>query len=161
MRTLIAAVFLFSSLSAFAENKITLFVELAPAGSFQAVSSKAKGNIIKQGDSFTADKISVNIESFKTGIDLRDEHTWKHMNYTTHPKATLSDVKGSGGKATGMLEVNGVKKPVNITYTIAGQDVNAKFAVKASEFGMKKAEYLMVSVNDLIKVEVQMPYKAK
>jgi polyisoprenoid-binding protein YceI len=134
---------------------------LSPAGSFNAVSNKAKGNIIKTGDTFTADKISVSIESFKTGIDLRDEHTWKHMNSSKNPKAVLSDVKGKGGKATGTLEVNGVKKPINITYKEVGSDINAKFTVKASEFGMKKAEYLGVGVVDTINVEAILPFKAK
>lgn len=160
MKTLIVVSLLTLSFSSFA-NKVTLNVALSPAGSFQAVSNKAKGNIIKTGDSFTADKISVSIESFKTGIDLRDEHTWKHMNSSKHPKATLSDVKGQGGKATGTLEVNGVKKPVNIAYTVAGENVNAKFNVKASDFGMSKAEYLGVGVNDVISVEALLPFKAK
>ena len=31
------------------------------------------------------------------------------MNASKHPKAILSDVKGRGGKATGSLEVNGIK----------------------------------------------------
>lgn len=160
MKTIIAVSLLALSFSSFA-NKVTLNVSLSPAGSFQAVSNKAKGNIIKTGDAFTADKISVSIESFKTGIDLRDEHTWKHMNSSKHPKAILSDVKGQGGKATGTLEVNGVKKPVNIAYTVAGENVNAKFSVKASEFGMSKAEYLGVGVNDVISVEALLPFKAK
>lgn len=162
MKAILALCLLLTSIASFAaDNKITLFVSLSPAGSFNAVSNKAKGNVIKTGDSFTADKISVSIESFKTGIDLRDEHTWKHMNSTTHPKAVLSDVKGSGGKATGTLEVNGVKKPITISYAIAGQNVNAKFTVKASEFGMKKAEYLGVGVVDTINVEAVLPYKVK
>ena len=155
MKTLFAFVLLLFSFLAFADGKVTLFVNLSPAGSFQAVSNKPKGNVIKQGDSFTADKITVSIESFKTGIDLRDEHTWKHLNSSKHPKATLSDVKGQGGKATANLEVNGVKKPISISYTVAGENVNAKFMVKASEFG------LGVGVNDDINVEAVMPFKSK
>jgi polyisoprenoid-binding protein YceI len=160
MKTLIALSILTLSFSSFA-NKVTFNVTLSPAGSFQAVSNKAKGNIIKQGDAFTADKITVSIESFKTGIDLRDEHTWKHMNSAKFPKAVLSDVKGQGGKATAQLEVNGVKKPITIAYAVAGENVNAKFAVKASEFGMSKAEYLGVGVNDVINVEASLPFKSK
>ncbi len=161
MKAILALCLLLSSFALFAESKITLFVNLSPAGSFQAVSNKAKGNLFKQGDSFTADKISVSIESFKTGIDLRDEHTWKHMNSTKHPKAVLTDLKAAGGKATATLELNGVKKPVNISYKVVGQEVNAKFAVKASDFGMSKAEYLGVGVNDLINVEANLPFKTK
>ena len=161
MKAILAICLFVTSFASIADSKITLFVSLSPAGSFQAVSNKAKGNIIKTGEALTADKISVSIESFKTGIDLRDEHTWKHMNSSKHPKAVLTDVKGQGGKATGTLEVNGVKKPINIAYKIAGQDVNAKFTVKASDFGMSKAEYLGVGVDDKINVEATLPYKTR
>lgn len=161
MKAIVAVTFLALSFSVLAENKVTLFVDLTPAGSFQAVSQKPKGDIFKSGDSFTADKLTVSIESFKTGIDLRDEHTWKHLNSSKHPKAILSDVKGQNGKATGTLEVNGIKKPVNISYKVVGSDVNAKFSVKASDFGLKKAEYLGVGVSDLINVEATLPFKSK
>ena len=146
MKYLVASCMLFISASVFAQ-KATVFVELTPAGSFQAVSSKVKGNLVDKGGSFSTDKISVNVESFKTGIDLRDEHFWKHLQASKKPaasKVTLYNLKASGGKATGELEVNGVKKPVNITYKVDGTNVNAKFAVKASQFALPKAEYLGV-----------------
>ena len=116
MKFIMMVILLLSSIPSFAEEKITLFVTLSPAGSFQAVSKKAKGNVIKENGVFTADKISVSIESFKTGIDLRDEHLWKHMQSSTNPKATLSNLKASGGKGTAQLEVNGKKNPVTIVY---------------------------------------------
>ena len=161
MKLFVALSFLLLSCLSYAESKITLYVTLSPAGSFQAVSKKAKGNLFKQGDTFTADKISVSIESFNTGIDLRDEHTWKHLNSAKHPKATLTDLKASGGKATAMLEVNGEKKPINITYKTANDEVIAKFTVKASEFKLPKAEYLGVGVDDAINVEATLPYRTK
>lgn len=161
MKLFFALSFLLVSCLSYAESKTTLFVALSPAGSFQAVSKKAKGNLIKQGDTFTADKISISIESFNTGIDLRDEHTWKHLNSTKHPKATLTDLKAQGGKATAMLEVNGEKKPINITYKTANDEVHAKFSVKASEFKLQKVSYLGVSVEDMINVEAILPYTSK
>lgn len=161
MKLILALTILWSSLSAFAEEKITIFVTLTPAGSFQAVSKKPKGNLIKEKGAFSADKIFVSIESFKTGIDLRDEHFWKHLNSSKHPKATVSDLKANDGKGTATLEVNGVKKPINITYTEKGSEIEAKFKVKASEFGMEKAEYLGVGVDDSVAVEVTLPYKAR
>jgi polyisoprenoid-binding protein YceI len=142
-------------------NKITIGIGLTPAGSFQAISNKAKGNVIKHGDAFTADKISVNIESFKTGIDLRDEHTWRHLNSTKYPRAVFSDVKGQNGKATGKLDINGVKKPVNIFYSVSGNELKAKFSVKASEFSLPEKEYLGVVVNDIINVEAVLPFKTR
>ena len=161
MKLIIALCILISSFSVFAKSKISIFVSLSPAGSFSAVSEKAKGNLFKQGDAFTADKISATIESFKTGIDLRDEHFWKHLNSTKHDKAVLTNLKATGGKATADLEVNGVKKPVNISYKVAGEEIVATFAVKASQFGLAKAEYLGVGVEDDVKVEATLPFRTK
>ncbi len=161
MKLIVALCILISSFSVFAKSKISIFVSLSPAGSFSAVSEKAKGNLFKQGDAFTADKISATIESFKTGIDLRDEHFWKHLNSTKHDKAVLTNLKATGGKATADLEVNGVKKPINITYKVAGEEIVATFAVKASQFGLAKAEYLGVGVEDNVKVEATLPYRTK
>jgi polyisoprenoid-binding protein YceI len=161
MKSILALLLITTSTLCFAEPKVTLFIGLTPAGSFQAVSKKPKGNLLKSGSTFSADKISVSIESLKTGIDLRDEHTWKHMNSAKNPKATLSDLKAEGGKATAKLEVNGVTKPINITYVEKGSEIEAKFTVKASEFNMPPAKYLGVGVNDEIPVEVVFPFKTK
>jgi len=161
MKILIALSLAIMSLTLFAQSKVTLDVKLSPAGSFQGVSTKAKGDLFKVGDTFTSDKITVSIESFRTGIDLRDEHMWKHMNSTQHPRAILTNLKAQNGKGTAILEVNGVKKPVAINYQVKGPSVEASFQVKASQFGLKKAEYLGVGVNDQVGVAVTLPYKAK
>jgi hypothetical protein len=161
MKSLLATIFFLASFFTYAESKVTLFVDLTPAGSFQAVSKKPKGNLIKQGSTFTADKLSVSIESFKTGIDLRDEHLWKHLNSSKHKKAILTDLKAQNGKGSGTLEVNGVKKPINIVYAEKGNEVTAKFKVKASSFGLPKAQYLGVGVNDDITVETNLPFKTR
>lgn len=161
MKFIFALCLMLTTVAAFAKAKVSIFVSLSPAGSFTAVSEKPKGNLFRSGDSFTADKISVTIESLKTGIDLRDEHFWKHLNSTTHDKATLTNLKAAGGKATADLEVNGVKKPVSMTYKVAGDEVIANFTVKASQFSLKKAEYLGVGVEDDVKVEATIPFRAK
>lgn len=159
MKKILCLSLLLLSSMAFAENKVILNVGLAPAGSFQATSLKLKGDLRKNGESFSADKIIVSIESFKTGIDLRDEHFWKHLQSSTHPKANISNLKAQGGKATADLEVNGIKKPVNINYKVVGQEVHAEFMVKASNFSLPKVEYLGVGVNDEVKVNVTLEYK--
>jgi hypothetical protein len=149
------------SFVALAEDQATVFVTLSPAGSFSAVSKKVKGNLVRSGDTFISDKLSVTIESFKTGIDLRDEHFWKHLNASKCSKATLSDLSATGGKATANLEVNCVKKPVSMTYLVKGSEVVATFMVKASDFGLSKAEYLGVGVDNSVKIETTMGYKNK
>jgi hypothetical protein len=161
MKFIVVMAIIFASLSSFAEEKVTVFVTMTPAGSFQAVSKKPKGNLIKENGLFSADKISVSIESFKTGIDLRDEHFWKHMQSSKNPKATLTGLKAQGGKGVAHLEVNGVKKPVTISYIEKGSEVLAKFKLKASDFSLPKAEYLGVGVDNDVNVEVSFPFKAR
>ncbi len=161
MKFIVVMAIIFASLNSFAEEKVTIFVTMTPAGSFQAVSKKAKGNLIKENNIFTADKISVSIESFKTGIDLRDEHFWKHMQSSKNAKATLTGLKAQGGKGAAHLEVNGVKKPVTISYIEKGSEVLAKFKLKASDFSLPKAEYLGVGVDNDVNVEVSLPFKAR
>jgi len=161
MKIIMLIAFLIASINSFAEEKITVSVGLTPAGSFQAVSKKLKGNLLKENGAFSADKISVTVESLKTGIDLRDEHLWKHLQSVKHPKVTLYNLKAQGGKGTALLEVNGVKKPVGISYAEKGPEVLAKFRVKASDFALPKADYLGVGVDNIVAIEVSIPFKAR
>jgi hypothetical protein len=162
MKSLVSLLLLLASLSVMAEESITCLVTLTPAGSFSAVSKKPKGNLIKEGGVFKADKISVSIESFKTGIDLRDEHFWKHLNSTKHNKATLTNLKAQGGKGTFSLEVNGVKMDnIPVAYTEKGSEIVASFKVLASKFALLAAKYLGVGVDDTVKVDITMPFKTR
>ena len=158
MKTWMFAAFLLISQGALAANQVKLYVSLSPAGSFEAVSEKMKGNLVKQNGNFSADKLTVSVESFKTGIELRDEHFWKHMKSS---RITMSNVKGSAGKGTGVLEINGVKKPVTMAYVEKGSDLTATFNVKPSEFKLQKAQYLGVGVNDDVKVEATYSFVTK
>lgn len=154
-------VILFSiiSFSVFAQTSITVNVALSPSGSFQATSNKVKGNLKKNGEVIEADKIQVMIESLKTGIELRDEHFAKHLQYQTHPKAVLTGLKAQNGKGTAQLEVNGITKPVSINYELKDGQVKANFKVKASDFKLPKAQYLGVGVEDDVVVNVELPLK--
>ncbi len=161
MKITLSLILFLTTFNAFAKAKVSIFVTLSPAGNFTAVSERPKGNLFQQGENFSADKISVTIESFKTGIDLRDEHFWKHLNSTKNDKAVLTDLKATNGRASANLEVNGVKKPIAITYKIVDEEVMATFTVKGSQFNLAKAEYLGVGVEDNVKVEVTLPFRTK
>jgi polyisoprenoid-binding protein YceI len=160
MKSLLLIASLLLSTSLFAQ-KVTFNVSLTPAGSFEAVSQKLKGNLIKKNSGFKADKLWISIESFKTGIELRDEHLWKHLNSSKHPKAVLTEVSGNNGKAIGKLTVNGVTKPVSMTYTENGKNVTAAFTVKASAFNLPKAQYMGVGVSDEVNLKVTSPFVVK
>lgn len=147
------------SMSTFAAGKLALSVELNPAGSFTATTEKIKGQLLKNKDgSFAAKELSVVIKSMKTGIDLRDDHLWKHLNFQKHPKVTLSDIKGKDGTGAGTLEISGIKRPVEITYTEEGSNIRASFSVRASEFKLPDAQYMGVGVEDMVKGEVTLPF---
>lgn len=159
MKTYLLLALLFSTASQ--ANTAKMFVYLTPGGSLEAVSEKIKGNLIRRNGNFSADKLWITIESFKTGIDLRDEHLWKHLNYTKFPNAILTNVVGKAGKATGTLEINGIKQPVNMTYVETSSDITTTFKVKPSEFGLPKASYLGVGVSDEVKIEATYPFVSK
>jgi hypothetical protein len=151
-----ALITLIFSTQLWAENMTKIHVELSPAGSFDGVSQKMKGDLVKKGDTLSSDKLWVNAESFKTGIDLRDEHLWKHLKSS---KIIMTNVKGTKGRATGVLEINNVKKTVNMTYAEKNGHVNATFTLLASEFQLPKASYMGVGVEDSVRVDVTYPIK--
>lgn len=141
-------------------HTLTLNVTLHPMGSFQAISDKLKGEVKKLPDgSIEAKKISVAITSLKTDIDLRDEHLWKYLHPEKNPKVTLLNVKGKQGKAHGQLEVNGISRPIEITYTEKGDVISAKFLVKTNEFKLPAAEYMGVGVDKKVEGEAIMYLK--
>jgi len=145
---------------AHAQNKVAILVSLTPAGHFTATSSTLSGSLVKTGSAFAASRLTVSIQSFKTGISLRDEHFHKHFS-SKYPLAVLSNLRGSAGKATANLQVNGVTKPVSMTYQDKGNHVESEMQLKASEFNLPPAKYLGVGVRDEVKVEITMPYQVK
>jgi polyisoprenoid-binding protein YceI len=147
------------SLNLFAQTNMSVNVNLSPSGSFQATTTKIKGQLKQNGALIEGDKISVLIETLKTGIDLRDEHFAKHLHADKYPKATLTQLKAQGGKGTANLEVNGVVKPITINYVLKDGVIKANFSLKASDFNLSKAQYLGVGVEDLVTVTVDMPVK--
>ncbi|MFA5582575.1 MAG: YceI family protein [Bacteriovoracaceae bacterium] len=159
MKLLALTLTLLFSITTWAKNNVNIHVALTPAGSFNAVTDKVRGKIVKTDTGFHSKRIEINIQNLKTGIDLRDEHLWEHLNSKTHSKATLTELKATNGNATAMLEVNGVKVPVSINYVDSGNVVDANFKVKASDFKLPPKSYLGVGVSDEVSINVKMGYK--
>ena len=134
-------------------HEVTVKMSLSPAGSFEAKSAKLKGEVKKAGDAFTAEQLWIKVEELKTGIDLRDSHFHKHLNAEKFPKITMTQVSAAGGKGTGTLSINDVKKPVNFTYkNLSPNKLQAQFTVKPSEFKLKEAKYMEIGVDDSVEV---------
>jgi len=148
-------------IQSFAEGSIQIAVKLTPAGSFVAKSERLKGDLVRNQGEISSQKLSVSIDSFKTGMSLRDEHFCKHLGCETQPKAVLSAVKASGGKGTGSLELNGVKRDISFNYEDKDSVIVAKFELNSADFKMPHAKYLGVEVSDIVLVEVRIPAPKK
>lgn len=140
--------------AAFAVDQVVkIQLNFTPAGTFELVSKKLRGYVIRKDNKITSEKLQVRIKTFSSGIDLRDQHFWKHMNFKEHPKAVLTELKGEAGKATGMLEVNGIKKPVIISYTETKTEFEAKMKIKASDYSLPQKSFLGITVEDEVLIE--------
>src|SRR5690606_13728175 len=113
---LFAFFLIFLSTSSFAQNIIRVRATLIPnTGSFTATSEKAKGRLLKSDSTFTADRISVFVSSFKTENELRDKHFAEHIGggkKQTHPRIDITELKAQNGEGEAKLTLNGVTKPV-------------------------------------------------
>lgn len=151
MKSLLFALLLLNSTAR--AHDLLVKMSLSPAGSFEAKSAKLKGEVKKNGESFTAENLWIKVEELKTGIDLRDEHFHKHLNYEKYPKITLTQISAANGKGSGTLNVNDVKKPVNFIYKILSPNkIEASFNLKPSDFKLKEAKYMEIGVEDDVQV---------
>ncbi len=141
-------------------SEVTVKMTLSPAGSFEAKTTKVHGEVVKAGEKFTAESLWVKTEELKTGIDLRDEHFHKHLNFDKSPKITFSNIEAIAGKGSGTLTVNGVSNKVNFTYkSVSDKKLLASMKVKPSAFKLKEAKYLEIGVDDEVEIVVDMDVK--
>ena len=156
---------LLASATVYAQNTIRVMAKLVPdTGSFTAISEKAKGRLLKQGNRFTADRISVFADSFKTENPLRDKHFTEYISGgkgLPHPRIDILNLEASEGKGKATLAVNNVKQPIEIKYKEQDKYVDAEFEVKASDFKLPKANYLGIGVQDEVKIKVQYYFETK
>ncbi len=134
-------------------HEVVVKVSLSPAGSFEAKTSKVRGEIKKEGTKFTAESLTIKVDDLKTGIDLRDEHFKKHLNYEKFPKIVMNKIVAENGKGTGELVVNETTNKVEFSYkNISDKKIEATFKVKASSFKLKEAKYLEIGVDDDVEI---------
>lgn len=134
-------------------------VKLSPAGSFIGKTNQVKGVVQKSGDGFSAQNIIVSLKSLKTGIELRDQHTLKHLEVEKYPEAVLVKAGGSGGKGSGIIRIKGIEKNISGTYTVSGQKIKAEFPLLLSDFKITGIKYMGVGVKDQVTVEIEVPVK--
>jgi polyisoprenoid-binding protein YceI len=112
-------------------------------------------------------KATAQMSLFKTGIALRDRHLKeKYLEVERFPEATLEFTNVAVPLAEkskhlpweGSLTLHGVTKKVSGVFDLErkGKDIDLdfKFSVKLSEFGIAQPEFLNVQVKDDVSVEV-------
>ena len=123
-----------------------------------------KVSVAKDGDRV---KFTSSIKNMKTGIGLRDKHLNKALKVPEDEKNDKtasftfdeSKLKRSGGKVTGEFSMNGGKKDVPVTYTVAGKDVTANFTVNITDYGIPEQCYLGVCCDNNVAVTVKLSLK--
>lgn len=146
--------------SANAQNSgVVIDVKLSPAGSFKAETSKVKGSAQKSGDGVIAENIEVDINSIKTGVDLRDKHLKERLLADKFPVAKLIKAEGKGGKGKATLEVKGMQKEVSGTYKVSGNTLQAQFKMSLADLEIKDVRYMGVGAKDEIMLTVNVPIK--
>jgi polyisoprenoid-binding protein YceI len=148
---------LFSSLTWAASAAVD--VTLSPAGSFKGKTSDVKGFVTKKGDEVAAQNIVVNLKSLKTGIELRDKHTQKHLETEKFPEAVLLSAKGKGGKGIGKIRIRGIEKDIAGTYKINGNELEAEFKLNLADFNITNVKYMGAGVENEVVLHVAVPVK--
>ncbi len=160
MKLLIASLILTLGMtsSAFAQQ-VTVDITLNPMGDFKAKTSDVKGEAVVKGDEVSAQNIVVNMKSLKTGVELRDKHTQKHLETEKFPEAVLISATGKGGKGKGKIKIRGIEKDIEGTYKIEGKVLKADFKLNIADFDMKDISYMGVGVEDEVTLHVSIPVK--
>lgn len=110
----------------------------------------------------------VQLDTLKTGIELRDRHmTEKYLETAKYPKATLTLDKSqlvlpaSGnqkGELKATLRIRGKTKEVPVRYEVraskAGYTIKATMPVNYKDFGIEVPSYMGVTVRPDLDVEV-------
>lgn len=141
-------------------QSVVLDVVLNPMGDFKGKTSEIKGEAIVKGDEVLAENIVVNLKNLKTGVELRDKHTQKHLETSKFPEAVLISAKGKGGKGTGKIKIRGIEKDISGIYKVDGKVLKAKFKLKLSDFGIEDINYMGVGVEDEVTLNVTLPVKS-
>ncbi len=159
MAKFLCAVFVFFWISESYGRSVDIKVTLSPTGSFVAHTSSITGEVLLKGDRVSSNNIKIKMDTFETGIGLRDKHFKKYVEAEKYPQAILIMAEGSQGKGKGTIQVKGKEKPVAGTYKVVGQELEATFPVKASDFGITDISYMGVGVEDDLVVVVKVPVK--
>lgn len=147
--------------SAVSVASVKIDVTLSPAGSFVAQTKNVTGYAYKTSAGVAAENIEVDINSLKTGIELRDKHLKERLLVSKFPKAILTKAVGKNGKGKANIEIKGIKKIYSGKYEIEGSKLKATFEIQLPDLKIEDVNYMGVGVDDKITVQITVPLKDK
>lgn len=134
----------------------------------QGENGVAEGELSVDHDVLTGGVVKVQLDTLKTGLELRDEHMKeKYLETTRFPQAIfkIDPVKvalGTFASETalpGTLTIHGVSKPAQIKIKATKQaeayEGSATIDLNVSDFAIPIPEYLGIKVADKVKVKAQ------
>lgn len=140
--------------------KVEFTAKLSPAGSFKATNGNVTGSAHKVGDKIVADNIQIQMDSFKTGIELRDRHMAEKLEAGKFKHAFCLKAEGKDGKGTAQIKIKDQEKTVSGDYQVNGNNLVATFKININDFGISGVKYMGVGVKDEIEVTVEVPIVA-
>jgi polyisoprenoid-binding protein YceI len=128
-------------------------------------------NLISQAENFLLNgEVSVDLDSFDTGISLRDQHMKeKYLETGKSKTATLKFTdakiaqqivdKNGEAKLSAILQLHGVEKPVEVLTTLTRDSGLLKavssFQIKISDFGIAIPSFSGMTVADQIQIKIE------
>lgn len=158
-------------------------VEFLAIGKPSAIKIRGKGDDLKSElnwkDQQLNGKFVFNLDSFNTGIELRDSHMKeKYLETGKFKNAELSlkplalpqdpckdDIKIDNAPFEGTLKLHGVEKPVKGTFEAKSSKgeghANVRFDVNNSDYAIEIPVYLGIKVADKIENTVELNWTCK
>lgn len=154
-----------------AESKITnCTINFKTKGSPVLVSIEGKSHApctgvwIIENSSTKKSKVSMDLNKLDTGIPLRDKHLRENYLHTDRfPTATMTEIEAENldsqlkdatkekNAFKGMLELRGIKKPVQGSYEIKGGNLySGEFEIDLPDFGIERPSFMGVKVVDKV-----------
>lgn len=128
---------------------------------FTAKSSSVTGHMTKKGNKYLLGKpIKVKVDSFETGIDLRNKHMAGYMSSKgKHPYIVVNKGAAAGGKGVVLIQMNGKAVKTPFKYEVSGSTMKAEFDINLPSFGIDNVNYNGAGVEDKVQVKVELPIK--
>lgn len=158
---LILCLMLFICPFSYADNSVSFEMQGNPGFlAIEGTGAKVYGNLRVENGKHTG-VFDVNLEKFDTGIALRNKHMReKYLEIDKYPTAKfwlkpVSIPKQGYFNFEGKLTLHGVKKKIDGVAYLNGEQIEAKFNILMSDFGIQKAEYRGVGIDDKITIVVR------